>query len=329
MGIVVQKFGGTSLRSINQENHFLSHIQRAIENGEKPVVVVSAIGRKGEPYATDTLIDELAKISKQIEPQKKDLIMSCGEIISTAMVSHLLDTKGIPSEPFTGLQAGIITDDNFNSGNILDINVTNILNCIKQGKVPVVAGFQGATKRMKITTLGRGGSDTTAVTLAGYLGAKRADIFTDVPGVAIINPNIIPETKYIKSINYDDMHVLASNGVGVIHPKAVEIGKKFNVPIQIRSTFSDEPGTIISNLQNMGSTPIVGIALESTLTTNVITVVFNKGFDYPDRKRFEEYILEDEMFLETIWYHENKLAIFLKFDDMDYFGKKVYKYFFP
>lgn len=328
MGIVIQKFGGTSLRSINDENHFLSHIQKSISNGENPVVVVSAIGRKGDPYATDTLIEELEKISNKIDPQKKDLIMSCGETISAAIVSHLLETKGIPSEPFMGLQAGIITDDNFTFSNILNIDVQNILDCLDKGLVPVVAGFQGANKKLKITTLGRGGSDITAVSLGGYLQADRVDIFTDVPGVAIIDPNIVPSTKYIEIINYDDMYALASNGVSVIHPRAVEIGKKFNIPIQVKSTFLDANGTIISDFENRGSRPIIGIAVDSKITTNVITIVFNKEFDYYSKKKFERYLLEDEVFLETIWYHGNKLAILLKFDDINYFGKKIYRYFF-
>lgn len=328
MSIVVLKFGGTSLRSANKENHFLSHIENSINNNERPVIVVSAIGRKGEPYATDTLIEELEKISEKIDPQKKDLIMSCGETISAAIVSHLLDTRGIPSEPFMGIQAGIITDDNFNFGNILNIDSENILDTLDKGIVPVIAGFQGATQKMKITTLGRGGSDITAVTLGGYLDASRVDIFTDVAGVAFIDPSIIPQTKYIDKINYDDMYTLASNGVNVIHPKAVKLGKKFGIPIQIRSTFLDKPGTLISDFQIPNSIPVVGIAIESKITTNVITIVFNKNFDYHDKKKFEKYLLKDEIFLETIWYHGNKLAILLKFDDIDYFCNKIYKYFF-
>lgn len=329
MGIIILKFGGTSLRSINKENHILSHIKKSINEGNHPVVVVSAIGRKGEPYATDTLIEQLEKISHKIDPKKKDLIMSCGETISTAIVSHLLDSQGIPSEPFMGLQAGIVTDDNFNSSDILDIDVDNILDCISKDKVPVVAGFQGATKDMEITTLGRGGSDITAVTLGGYLEADRVDIFTDVPGVAIIDPNIVSSPHYIKSINYDDMYRLASNGANVIHPKAVQISKEFNIPIQIRSTYLDMPGTIISNSKDKTTEVIIGIALDTKSYPNVITVLFNESYDYHSKKKFERYLLQDEVFLETIWYHENKLAIFFKSGNIAYFGKKIYEYFFP
>src|SRR5699024_149851 len=123
---------------------------------------------------------------------------------------------------------------------------------------------------------GRGGSDITAVSLGGYLKADRVEIFTDVPGVAIMDPNIIPYSDYIENINYDDMYILASNGVGVIHPRAIKIGKEFNLPIQIKSTFSDNMGTIISNLNTADSRPILGIAMNNRRDTSIVTIVFNK-----------------------------------------------------
>jgi len=328
MDIVIQKFGGTSLRGINKENHFLSHIENSIDQNKKPVIVVSAIGRIGEPYATDTLIKELENINKEIDPVKKDFIMSCGETIATAIVSHLLDSKGIAAKPFTGLQAGIITDDNFNSSNILDIDTKPILDCINKGIVPVVAGFQGSTKDMRITTLGRGGSDITAVSLGGYLKADRVEIFTDVPGVAIMDPNIIPYSDYIENINYDDMYILASNGVGVIHPRAIKIGKEFNLPIQIKSTFSDNMGTIISNLNTADSRPILGIAMNNRRDTSIVTIVFNKDFNQNSRKKFEKYLLKNELFIETTWQDKNILSLILKFTDINYLGQKIYQYFF-
>lgn len=328
MNIIIQKFGGTSLRDINKENRFLSHVEKSIDNNEKSVIVVSAIGRKGEPYATDTLIEELEKINDQIDPSKKDLIMSCGETIAAVVVSHLLDTKGIPSQAFTGLQAGIITDNNFNSSNILNIDIEPILDSIDKGLVPVVAGFQGTTKDMQITTLGRGGSDITAVSLGAYLKADRVEIFTDVPGVAIIDPNLVPDTEYIKSINYDDMYILASKGAGVVHPRAVKIGKRCNTLIQVKSTFSDENGTTISSLQTRDTRPIIGIAIDSKANTNIITLVFNESFDNVSRNDFEKHLLKNELVAGTVWDRKNTLSILVKFHNIKHLGRKIYEYFF-
>ncbi|MGN9166004.1 aspartate kinase [Tissierellaceae bacterium HCP3S3_D8] len=329
MGIIIQKFGGTSFRDINKQDNILSHIKRCIKKGNYPVIVVSAIGRKNEPYATDTLIEQLEKISLEIDPKKKDLIMSCGETISATLISHLLDSEDIPSEALMGIQAGIVTDDNFNSSNIIDIDTSTILNFIEQGKIPVVAGFQGATKNMEITTLGRGGSDITAVTLGGYLNADRVDIFTDVPGVAIIDPHIISSPKYIESISYDDMYNLASSGVNVIHPKAVKIGKKFNIPINIRSTYLDTPGTIISNLNQQNSDKIIGIALDMRSNPNIISVFLNEYCDDRSKQEFEDYILQhDKIFFKLIW-NKNKVSILVNPDKSTYCGELIYRYFFP
>ncbi|MBC8591391.1 aspartate kinase [Wansuia hejianensis] len=328
MNIVIQKFGGTSLRHIAESGSILSHIERAIHKGESPVIVVSAIGRKGEPYATDTLINELEKINPNIDPKKKDLIMSCGETISAAIVSHFLDSNGIPSEPLMGIQARIVTDANFGSSTIVDINTDPILKLLKDNKTPVVAGFQGASKDMEITTLGRGGSDITAVSLGGYLKAQRVDIFTDVPGVAIIDPQIVPSTKFIQSIDYDNMYNLASNGVNVLHPRAVSIGKNFNIPIHVRSTSLDGHGTVVSSFDSTEYDNIIGIALDKNKEQGVITIFFQEGYANDLRKKFNDYLLiYDEEFLNAIWY-DNKVSIVVEPDEIFYFAKDFYRYFF-
>lgn len=329
MGIVIQKFGGTSFRDINIQDNILSHIKRCIIKGDYPVIVVSAMGRKNEPYATDTLIEQLENIDPKIDPKKKDLIMSCGEIISAALVSHLLDSQGFSSEALMGIQAGIITDNNFNSSNIIHIDAQPILNLIKSGKIPVVAGFQGATEDMEITTLGRGGSDITAVTLGGYLNADRIDIFTDVPGVAIIDPHIIPSPKYIESIGYDDMYDLASNGVNVIHPKAVKIGKKYNIPINIRSTYLDLPGTIISNFDDKKSDRVIGIALDTKSNPNVISIFFSEYYDNKSKIEFKDYLLHYDEILPKIDWTKNKVSILVDSDKITHWGEIIYRYFFP
>lgn len=245
--MIVQKYGGTSLRNLNTNSKVLINIKNCLDEGNRLVVVVSAIGRKGEPYATDSLIDILMDINKHIDPKKKDLIMSCGEIIACTKLSHLLDSVGISSVPLTGFQAGILTNREFTFAKILDIDISTITKLLDNNIVVVVAGFQGITKENEITTLGRGGSDTTAVALGGFLEAQRVDIFTDVPGIALQDPKLVPDTEYIDNISYEDMYKLALDGAKVIHPEAVLIGSKFNIPIRVTSTETNVRGTLIAD----------------------------------------------------------------------------------
>ena len=262
MDIVVQKFGGTSVATENARLSLLNHVKNAKQQGNDIVLVVSAMGRKGEPYATDTISSLLESINPYIDPAKKDLILSCGEIISCSLIAHFLDVNGIEAEALTGFQAGILTTDDFNNSDIINIDTTNIQKYINQGKVPVIAGFQGITWDGKITTLGRGGSDTTAVELGGFLKSDVVDIFTDVPGVAFVDPRIYPSSEYISRISYDDMYKLASHGAKVIHPRAVEAAIKFHIPVRVRSTYSVEDGTLISEEPTKSDSKIIGIALD-------------------------------------------------------------------
>lgn len=323
MGIIIQKYGGTSLRSIYTNNDVLNHIKDCINSGNDLVIVVSAIGRNGEPYSTDTLINQLEKISYQIDPKKKDMIMSCGETISAAIIAHLLDVEGIPSEALMGIQAGIITDNKFNSSKILDIDTTIIKEHIKNGKVVVVAGFQGGTKDHQITTLGRGGSDITAVTLGGYLNAERVDIFTDVPGVAIVDPRVVPEAKFIKSISYKEMYNLANSGAGVIHPTAILTGQSFNVPINIRSTFYKTPGTLISSVGNEDS-PVIGIALKTHLESAEISL-FVKSNNKHIIKDLELNLMYEKGIIETIIF-DDKVIFMVDPLAINKITKTIYKY---
>ncbi len=326
MGIVIQKFGGTSLRNLNNQSEFLNLVKKEKQIGSKLVVVVSAMGRGGEPYATDTLINQLEKISTTINPKKKDLIMSVGEIISAALVSHLLESEGLPSEAMTGFQAGIITDDNFNSSKIIDINTDKIQKYINENKIVVVAGFQGATEDLDITTLGRGGSDTTAVALGGYLKAERVDIFTDVPGVAVTDPRLVPTARYIEKISYDDMYRLAINGATVIHPNAVLLGKKYNIPIQILSTFTDDNGTLISN--DKSNLKITGFGIKRQENNSIISFIFND--DYGDEIKEELYkflIYENEHLINTEYFND-QASIEVKNEILPDFLQRLYSNFF-
>lgn len=328
MRIRIQKYGGTSLNDLANINNLLSHVRKCIAGGNKLVIVVSAMGRKGDPYATDTLIQELEKIDRNINPKKKDLIMSCGETISTSIVAHLLDTEGLPSEALMGFQAGILTDNNFTSSEIIDIDVSKILEYIEADKIVVVAGFQGSNTNGEITTLGRGGSDITAVALGGYLKAERVDIFTDVPGVAIIDPNIVPTTKYIESISYGDMYNLADSGIKVIHPRAVLAGEKFNIPIKIRPNYLGDHGTLISHEESQTVGKIIGIALKDKVDIGVISILFKNKDKTEIEEKLKDYLSQNtKEALEVHWYN-SKICITTKLDKMNSYAKGLYHYFF-
>lgn len=328
MTILVQKYGGTSLRDIPSRKNLIKNAKKCVSEGNDLVIVVSAIGRRGDAYATDTLISQLENINIKIDPKKKDLIMSCGETISSAIISHLLETEGLSSVPLTGYEAGILTDNNFTKSKIIDIDTSKILGYIKKGKIVVVAGFQGATISKEITTLGRGGSDTTAVSLGGFLNAERVDIFTDVPGIATIDPSIVSHADYIENISYDDIYELASNGVGVIHPRAVLAGKHFNIPIAIRSSYSDEVGTLIWDYREKENKKIIGIALKEEDDIGIVTLVFQHEYKSSMEKDIKDFVFQNESILR-ISYYENKISLFLDKEKTKICAANLYKYFFP
>ncbi len=322
MSIIIQKFGGTSLRNLSKKSEFLKHVNREIDLGNKLIVVVSAMGRNGDPYATDTFINLLENINTVINPKKKDLIMSVGETISAAMVSHLLESEGFPSEALMGFQAGIITDDTFNSSEIIDINTNRIHQCLNENKIVVVAGFQGATNNMELTTLGRGGSDTTAVALGGYLGAERVDIFTDVPGVAITDPRIVPNAKYFKKITYDHMYNLAINGATVIHPKAVLLGKQYNIPIRILSTFIDGPGTLI-NSEN-SDLQVIGFGIKKYKDNSIISLIFNSNCNAIIKKELDNFLKNEKEHILDVEYYNDKVSLRIRTELLNEFTQRLY-----
>ncbi|NBI06844.1 aspartate kinase [Senegalia massiliensis] len=329
MNIIVQKYGGTSLKDIYSKKSFLSHVKKCISNNNKLVIVVSAIGRKGDSYATDTLINQLEKINKNINPKIKDLIMSCGEIISASIISHLLETENVDCEVLTGYQAGILTDDNFTKSKIIDIDTTKIKKYLNKNKVVVVAGFQGKTKNNEITTLGRGGSDTTAVALGAYLNAKRVDIFTDVDGVAFIDPNLIKNTKYIEKISYNNMYKLASNGACVVHPRAVMIGEKYNIPIRVCSIFSNTLGTLITNYNDNNMKKVIGIAVRNEENRSFISILFSEEYKAEITKNICDYLnsnKKEKEELQVICDNE-KITFIVENKNLDYHINNLYKIF--
>lgn len=246
MAILVQKFGGTSLTDHERRERALHHIRKGIEQGYQLVVVLSAMGRKGDPYATDTLLSLLEE--GDIPLREKDLLMSTGEIIASAVMSSALWKEGYPNTILTGGQAGILTNERFGNALITALRPERILRELEEGKIVIVPGFQGMSLDGEITTLGRGGSDTTATALGVALGAEYVDIFTDVEGIMTADPRIVSDARPIDVMTYTEVANLAHLGAKVIHPRAVEIAMQKNVPIRVRSTFSDGEGTLITSL---------------------------------------------------------------------------------
>lgn len=247
MKIVVQKFGGTSVATSDTRLAVIEKIKNAVDSGLTPVVVVSAMGRKGAPYATDTLIDVLKKSNIKAGAHEMDMIMSCGEIISAAVTASELQKAGIPAISLTGGQAGIVTDNNYGNARIIKVNTERITKWLEQGMVPVICGFQGCSEETGlITTLGRGGSDTTAVALGCALSADAVEIYTDVDGIMTADPRFVENPCVMERVPYGAVCDLAEMGARVIHQRAVELARDKNIPIHIKCTFDDCPGTLIT-----------------------------------------------------------------------------------
>lgn len=278
MKVVVQKFGGTSVHTRELREKAVQKIKQALDKGFSTVVVVSAMGRKGSPYATDTLIGLAKEEFLQVEPRELDLLMSCGEIISTVVMTQALRRQGLCSIALTGGQAGIITDANFGDARILRVEPERIRKYLEEGYVVVVAGFQGVTEGGDVTTLGRGGSDTTAVVLGAALDAEFVDIFTDVEGVMTADPRIVPEAQTLKGLTYTEAVEIVQQGAKIIHHKAMSVAREYRVPLRVRSLTHEGEGTIICDIKYLmergirgtGLRPLYSIAYRSGLAQVVI-----------------------------------------------------------
>ncbi|WAH35353.1 aspartate kinase [Alicyclobacillus dauci] len=249
MKILVQKFGGTSVATPESRLAAVRHIERAKSEGYAVVVVVSAMGRKGDPYATDTLLSLVDRFDSDVDDdalRDRDLLMSCGETISAVVFGQLLRSRGHQVTVMTGAQAGIRTNGDFGNSRIVDIRPERMLSALSESRIVVVMGFQGADENGETTTLGRGGSDTTATALGVALNAEAVDIFTDVAGIMTADPRIVDDARQLSQVTYTEICNLAYQGAKVIHPRAVEIAMQRNIPIRVRSTNSDDPGTLVT-----------------------------------------------------------------------------------
>ena len=240
MGIVVQKYGGSSVATAERLRAVARRILRRRECGDRLVVVVSAMGD-----TTDELIALAQQMTSRPGARELDLLLSTGEIVSSALLAMALKEMDCPAVALTGPQAGIGTDRRYGRARILKVDPRRVLRELDDGNVVIVAGFQGITEEMDITTLGRGGSDTTAVALAAGLKCDRCEIYTDVEGIYTADPRLVPEAQKLKEISYEEMLEMATYGARVMHNRAVELGAVQSVPIYVASSFSDAPGTLI------------------------------------------------------------------------------------
>ena len=254
MGIVVQKFGGSSVATSEKLELVIAHIINEKKEGNDVVVVVSAQGK-----TTDRLIAEEAEISKNPDKREHDVLVSTGEQVTIAKLAMMLIDRGQKAVSLTGWQIPIITNSEHTNSRIRYINNETILDYLRSDNIVIVAGFQGVDESGNITTLGRGGSDTTAVALAASLEADKCDIYTDVDGVYTSDPRIIPEVRKLKSISYDEMLEMASMGAKVLHNRCVEIARKFDIKLYVKSTFiENSEGTLVSN-KNIEDLEISGV----------------------------------------------------------------------
>lgn len=263
--VLVQKFGGTSVSTPEGRRHVVEHVRRAREDGYHVAIVVSAMGRRGDPYATDTLLG-LLRDGGTVDPRDYDLMFTCGEAISVAVMAQQLRRAGIPARGLTSAQARIYTDGHHVEAEITDIDPAPLRALFAAGEVPVVAGGQGVVpETLEFTSLGRGGSDTSGVAVGVALGASKVEIFTDVEGVFAADPRVVPGAPMVRQISFASMYEFARFGAKVVHPRAIMTGWRSRTPIIVRSTFSQDPGTIIADVSDQQ--PIIGVTVLPPMET--------------------------------------------------------------
>jgi len=270
--VVVQKFGGTSVADTERMKNVARRVSEAKQKGNHVVVVISALGD-----TTDRLVNLAYEISDAPREREMDMLLATGEQISVALLSMAMHELGYEAISFTGAQVGIVTDSSHTRAKILDVKVGRILEELEKGSIVIVAGFQGISLDDQITTLGRGGSDTTAVALASALGADVCEIYTDVEGVFTADPRLVPEARKLEHISYEEMLEMAATGARVLQLRSVEFARNYGVVIHVRSSFSEEEGTWISEGDERMEKAIISGVTHDTEEAKVTV------FDVPDR----------------------------------------------
>lgn len=314
MGIVVQKFGGSSVATKEKLEMVIDHILTEKNEGNSVVVVVSAQGK-----TTDRLIAEEAEITKHPDHREHDVLVSTGEQITISKLAMMLIDKGHKAVSLTGWQIPIITNSIFTNGRIRYINNDTLLDYLRSDNIVIVAGFQGVDENGNITTLGRGGSDTTAVALAASLEADRCDIYTDVDGVYTSDPRIISKVKKLKSIHYDEMLEMASMGAKVLHNRCVEIARKYNIPLYVKSTFEkNSDGTLVTD-KNIEGLEISGVTKDDYISRITVLGLKNEvGKTYKLFKVLSENEINVDVIVQSFGeFTVKNIAFTVKMNDLE------------
>lgn len=315
MGIIVQKFGGSSVATTEKLKKVCNHITKEFKKGNDVAVIVSAQGK-----TTDRLITEEKEITASPSKREHDVLVSTGEQITISKLAMMLNDMGYKAISLTGWQIPIVTDDNFGNAKIKSINSQKILDLFKKGYIVIIAGFQGITENGEITTFGRGGSDTTAVAIAASLNAEKCDIYTDVDGVFTTDPRITDKAKKINEISYEEMLELSSLGAKVLHNRCVEIGKKYNIPIVVKDTALEESqGTIVKNSESLENMEISGIAKDDNISRVTVMGLENKiGKTYKVFKLLSEHNINVDTIVQSFGESINKnLSFTIKTAELD------------
>ena len=281
MGLIVQKFGGSSVADAQKVENVARRVTDTYKEGNSVVVVVSAQGD-----TTDDFLDKAAEINTAPSKREMDVLLSAGEQISMALLAMAIEKLGYPVTSLTGWQAGIKTTSNYSDARIRTIDTERLERELDMKRIVIVAGFQGINKYDDITTLGRGGSDTTAVALAAALHADKCEIYTDVDGVYTADPRIVPDAKKLKDVSYDEMLELASLGANVLHNRSVELALKYNVKLEVKSSFQRVDGTVVKEVKNVEKMMVRGVTRDNDVAR--ISIV---GIDNTPGKAFRVFSL--------------------------------------
>lgn len=298
MALIVKKFGGSSVATPDKMRAIVQRVLKGKQEGDKIVIVVSAMGD-----TTDELVSLAKQITSKAYGREMDMLLSTGEQVSIALMAMAFQEAGQKAISFTGAQAGIKTSDAFNKGRILDLEPNRIMEALDEGNVVVVAGFQGITGHGDITTLGRGGSDTTAVAIAGAINADVCEIYTDIDGVYTSDPRVVSDAKKMKEITYGEMLEMAKLGAGVMQPRAVEMGSRFSVPIHVRSTFSEDEGTMIQEVCSMEIKQylIRGVASDKNVAKITVLGIPNQpGYAYKIFSTLADHHVDVDMIVQSV-----------------------------
>lgn len=319
MEIVVQKYGGTSVTSHESRERIAKNAIALKEQGKAPVIVVSAIGRNGDPYATDTLINFFKSANEKFSDQNLDFILNCGEMISAAVVANTIEGLGHKAVALTGHQAGLITDEHFGNANVIYVKKERLERLIEEKTIVVVTGFQGMTERGTLTTLGRGGSDTTAAILGVELDASCIEIYTDVDGVMTADPRMVKDAQVLRTISYEECYQMALDGAKVVDHKAIDIAKKGNKPLIIKNTFSDSPGTIIGRERSSfsGATKEERIVTAVTSKNNITQVLVYTSVADPVSNQLLNELENHKVSIDLINFFEDRKVFTIPSDKAD------------